>query len=254
MWNGDYRFVLTNLVKKDFKIRYRHMSLGVFWSLLNPIIMMAVLTFVFTRIFPNPNRKDFAISVLCGIVPFNFFSLAWVSGTTSVLENVAFIKRVPLPRFIIPIASVLSNCLHLLIQIALLLALVVGFGYGISVRWLWLPVVWGLEIVFVCGLVLLSSAINIYVRDVRYGVESINTVMFWLVPIFYSFGSIPQQFRSVYQFNPVAALIMALRNILLEGTRPAFSLMWRLSLISFLTLGIGLVVFQKLQKRFYEYI
>ena len=251
-WNGDYLFVIQNLVAKDFKVRYRNMSLGVFWSLLNPLIMMAVLTFIFTKIVANRGGPDFPLYVLCGLVPFNFFATAWVTGTTSLLENSALIKKVPVPREVFPIASVLSNCLHLLIQISLLLVLVLVFGSGVNVHWLWLPVIWALEILFVAGLALTFAPINLYVRDVRYVVESANTVMFWLVPIFYSFTAIPAKYRDLYQFNPVAALVLMMRNILLEGRAPLLSTLSRLTFVSFAMLAIGLLVFGKLKKRFYE--
>ena len=204
MWHGDFLFLLQNLVLKDFRVRYRNMSLGVFWSLLNPLLMMGVLTFVWTKI--------------------------------------------------VPISADLSSCLHLGIQILLLLLMVLGFGLGINIHWLWLPLVWALEIVFVCGLALLTSAINVFIRDVRYVVESTLLVMFWLVPIFYGFENIPQRFAFVYELNPVAALIFALRSILLHATQPHSSTLLKLTVVSFAVFAIGWVVFRKLKDSFYEHI
>ena len=254
MWHGDYRYVLSNLILKDFRVRYRNMSLGVLWSLLNPLVMMGVLTFVFTKIFPSNDIKHFALFVLCGLVPFNFFTLAWLTSTVSIVDNAPLVKRSAVPREIIPIASVLSNCVHLLVQIGLLLLFTVLFGHKVNIHWLWLPLIWALFVVFVCGLGMMFAAIDVFVRDTRYVVESANTVLFWLVPIFYSFSAISQDYRLIYMFNPIAAVVLALRTILMEGQPPLMSTVQNLTLVAALTLTIGWISFGRLKNRFYDYL
>lgn len=255
MWNGDYLFLLQNLVGKDFKIRYRNMSLGVFWSLLNPLVLMGVLSFVFGKVMPpNNGISNFPIYLLCGLVPFNFFTVAWNNGTICVSNNAGLIKRVPVPREIVPIATVLSTCIHLGIQICLLLLLVLIFGNGLNVYWVWLPVIWGLEVVFVSGLVLATSAFDVYLRDMRYIVESACTVLFWLVPIVYTLSLVPREYVAVYEFNPLAAVILALRRILIDGVSPDLSLVAKLAFSSSVVFGFGFLIFSRLKRRFFDYL
>ena len=254
-WQGDFFFVLSSLVLKDFKIRYRNMSLGVFWSVLNPVVMMGVLTFVFTVLMKNTSIPHFPVYLMCGMVPYNFFSIAWISGTTSLVDNAGLIKRVQVPREVVPLAAVLSNCLHLLIQICLLLGLVFASGYTIHRSWLWLPYVWAMEVIFVCGLSLVTSALNVYIRDMRYLIESANTVLFWLVPIVYDpSASLPWLYAEIGHYNPLWALILSMRLILRDGRSPDTATLVKLTFGSLVMFAFGLFLFNKLKRRFYDHL
>ena len=252
MWRGDYLYLIQNRVVKDFKIRYRNMSLGVLWSLLNPLVMMGVYYFVFTKIFRD-NPPNYPLFLLCGMVPFSFFTVAWATGTTSIVDNAGLIKRVPVPREVVPITTVLSCCIHLLVQVVLLLSMGI-LTKGFNRHWFWLPIVWGLEVLFVCGLALLSSALNVFIRDTRYVVESATWVLLFLVPVFYDPNRIPEEYRPIYEINPVAATVISLRKIVYEAQPPVGGTLWRLVAVSLAIFLIGLFVFHRLKPRFYEHI
>ena len=216
-------FVLEQLVVRDFKIRYRNMSLGLLWSLVNPLVMVAVYSFVMTNMFPNVNIKHFPLFALCGIICFNFFSLAWSQGTISVTANSFLMKRIPFPREIVPISVVLANGIHFLMQFALVLVFTLAGGLHVSASWLWLPVPILILMLSAVGLALLFSVADVFLRDTRYLVESACLVLFWLTPIFYSEKMVPVQYKALYMLSPITAAVVCLRQIVLEMRAPDIS-------------------------------
>ena len=124
----------------------------------------------------------------------------------------------------------------------------------VTPRWLWLPLIWLLEVAFTCGLALGFSVLNVFIRDTRYVVESANTVLFWLVPIFYSFESIPVRFKDLYQYNPIAALVLAMRQVILDDTAPSETILMKAGIVSILAVAGGWLVFRQLKPRLYDYL
>lgn len=248
----NFEFIVSSLVMRDFKVRYRNMSLGVLWSLANPLIMMAVLTFVFIHVFPNNSIKSYPIFFLSGLVPFNFFSIAWSAGTVSLQSNANLVKRVRLQKELIPISAVLAQSIHFVIQMALLLVLAVAVGLPVTRLWLWIFPIMAFELASVSGFALLCSALDVHLRDTRYVVDSLVTILFWLTPIFYPVSMIPDSYRLIYQLNPIASAVIGLRNVVLDGTRPTALASGLATAIVALVIGAG--VFARLKGQFSDYI
>jgi ABC-type polysaccharide/polyol phosphate export permease len=237
---------------RDFRVRYRNMSLGVLWSLANPLIMMLVLTFVFVRVFPNTSVKSFPIFFLAGLIPFNFFTLAWTAGTVSLYGNASLVKRVRLQKELIPISAVLAQFLHFVIQMGFLLIFVLALGLPVTRLWFWIVPIMLVELISVSGMALLCSAFDVYLRDTRYVVDSTMTVLFWLSPIFYPLALIPEHYRLVYEFNPVASAVICLRNVLLDIKPPtALGISF---VVAVVISAIGVAVFGSLKGQFGDHL
>lgn len=257
----EYRYALHNLVLKDFRARYRNMSLGIIWSVLNPLIMLAVLVVVFSYIHPNRTQNFFPIFLLLGLVSFNFFSLCVSAATNCILENASLVKKVIFPRQILPLSVIVSQSIHLLIQIALLFLFIAIFRVPITRHYWWLVPVFAVEWVFILGLAFVCSAMNVYYRDVLYIVESVLRVMFWFTPIFYALKMVRVSLTNlhpalyyVYLLNPLAGCIDASRAAVLDGRGPDWQSFGVAIGVAAVTFVFGTLFFERVKKNFTDRI
>lgn len=253
-----HRFALRNLVMKDFRIRYRNMSLGVIWSVLNPLVMLGILLVVFTVVYPQRGQAYFPISVLLGLVSYNFFSLCIPAATKSVLDNAPLVKKVIFPRQILPISAVLSQSIQVLIQFGLVAAFVLFFQVPLTPKFLLAPLIVGVLLTFIIGAGLLCSALNVIFRDMHYIIESLLTVLFWLSPVFYPLTIVHEKFPKwlfgLYILNPLAGCIEGLRRVILQDSYPDAVSLTVAALVALATLALGASLFARLQRRFADLV
>jgi len=219
-----YRSALVNLVLKDFRVRYRNMSLGILWSLLNPLVMMGILTLVFTVVYPNHKVPHFPVFVLIGLLIFNFFSLTLSSMVSCIHDNEALLKKLPFPRVLLPLSILISFAIHALIQTALLFAAILVLRIPLSLYILWYPLTWLVAMGFTLGMGLLCATLCVFFLDMKYLVQSSLTIFFWLTPVFYSLATahktLPRWLYGAYLLNPLAGCIDAGRNAILFRRAP----------------------------------
>jgi len=260
LWQS--RYALRNLILKDFRIRYRNMSLGILWSVINPLVMLGVLVFVFTHVVGQNRAKDFPIQVLTGIIVFNFFSQTISATTTCIIANTSIIKRVIFPRVIIPMSVVFSQLLHFMIQLLLLALFLILFRIPPTWMYLWLPVVFMVELIFIMGLSLILATLNVYFRDVHYMVLSGLTILFWFTPIFYKLqdahlnlaAKFSTWFYFVYLLNPLAGCVNAARHAILWNSPPDAIAFGMASIVAVVSLLLGVFLFHRFQRNFADHL
>jgi len=248
-------FELTyNLAKKDLKVRYKTASLGFLWAILNPLLMMGVLTIVFSMFFRVKTGSPYSIFVLTGLIPWVFFNLSLSSCTTSVTDNSSLIKKVYFPREIIPISIILANLINFSLSLIILFLFLFIFTIKLTLLVLFLPIVIVLQLIFITGISLLTSSLNVYYRDIRYIVEATLLMWFYITPVFYPISMVPERFKAYYFLNPMAGIISSYREVLLDGVFPNIYMFLETSFISIIIFLIGYVVFKRIEPVFADYI
>ncbi|MGB3713441.1 MAG: ABC transporter permease [Candidatus Promineifilaceae bacterium] len=212
-WRDDfrsgirYRYLLSNLVRRDLKVRYRNSFLGILWSLLSPLLMMLVFSLIFAKLIPREDIRQYAVFFLVGLLPWNFFVDSLMGGTTSITGSTQLVKKVHFPRVLLPTASTISNLVNFLIAFVILIIFLYVSGLGLTIHSLWVPPLLITQIIFILGLVLLFSSMNVFYRDVIMILNVVLLAWFFLTPVIYPLDWLGET-RTIIgiSFNPAVVM------------------------------------------------
>lgn len=248
-----YRFLIRQLVSRDFKTKYKRSILGMVWSFLNPLLTMLVQYFVFSTIFKN-DIPFYAAYLLIGVVLFNFFTEVCNMSLYSILGNANLITKVYMPKYIYPLTRVLSSVINL--GIALIPLIIVSLIVGVQFQKSAVLALYFLVclMIFSMGMAFILSAAMVFFRDTQFLWSVFSMVWMYATPIFYPESILPPQFRFALDINPLYHILKSTRICILDGISPEPNAYIRCMLMALLSLGIGALVFKKSQDKFVLYL
>ncbi|MFA5015645.1 MAG: ABC transporter permease [Actinomycetota bacterium] len=255
----SYRELLLSLTKKELKVKYRGSVLGFFWSLLNPILTMLVYSFVFSMVL-RAGIQEFAVFLICVLLPFNFLSNSVNYGTGSIIGNSNLVNKIYFPREIIPLSVVLANLFNFLLELVALFIVLGIMGYRFYIYLYVLPIVIFIQFFLVVGMTLLVSALNVFFRDLQHLITIIMMVWFFGTPVIYPLSMVPEKYQFIMKINPMTIYAAYYRNIFYfvkypEGAGFPSAPETLLALgITFFIFFLGYFVFKRLEPRFAEEI
>ena len=248
-----YRELLLELVKRDLIVKYRRSYLGYLWSLLNPLLMMIVISAVFSYVF-RYNIPNYSIYLLTGQILYTFVNEATSVSMLSLINGSALIRKVALPKYIFPLSRTLSSFVNLLFS---LLAIVIMLPIThTKIRWtiLLFPIPLLYILVFAIGMGLILAILAAYYRDVEHLYSVVLTAWMYFTPIFYPVDILPRYAMTLMRFNPLYHYIQMFRQIVLYGQVPELHSHLTCIGISLLFLAVGLAIFKKYQDRAVMYL
>ncbi len=248
----NYRLLLKSNVKKDIRGKYKASFLGILWSFINPLLTALIYAIVFPFILKN-TEQHYVTFVIIGILPWTYFVNTIIQGTTCILSNAGIIKKVYFPREILPISINISGLINFLISCIIIFIFLIFSGIGFSKYILFLPLIILVQFLFQLGIILITSSIEIYVRDAEYIISFLINMVFYATPIIYSANMFENtKIAWLIRLNPMSSIINSYRNILFYQTIPELkSLLITLFGCIFLLL-IGFIIFNRLQRGFAE--
>ena len=248
-----YKFLIRQLVARDFKLKYKRSVLGVFWSFLNPLLMMLVQYFVFSTIFKS-DIPNFAAYLIIGTVMFNFFSEACGMTLTSILGNAGLITKVYMPKYIYPLTRTLSSLVNLAISLIPMVIVCVVTGVHLQKSAVLALFFFVCLFVFSLGLGMLLCTSMVFFRDTQFLWNVLNMMWMYATPIFYPETILSGNFKVVLQINPLYHFLKNARMCILEGLSPEPVIYFQCMGIALAMLIVGAVVFYKNQNKFVLYL
>lgn len=250
-----YSFLLQQLVSRDFKVKYKRSVLGVVWSLLYPLLTMAVMAIVFSNVFkfstPGVNYLSYLLS---GLVMFNYFSEASNLAMSSVVANFSLLNKIYIPKYIFPLSKCLFVGINFLLTLIPLYVVLIATGTGVNIYHVFLPYAFLCLFMFTLGMGFILSAISVFLRDMFYIYGIVLMLWTYLTPIMYDISMIAEKLQIILKLNPLYHYINFAREIMLYGRIPQ-PFTWIVCIASsVIVLLIGVLVFKKTQDKFIYYV
>lgn len=248
-----YSPLLKELIKRDLKVRYRHSVLGMLWTVLNPLLMMVILSIVFSNMFKT-DISNFSVYVLIGQIVYNCICEGTTQGMNSVIWNSHLINKVYIPKYLFPLSSTLSSLVNFGFSfIALIIVmLITRSSFSLVMFTVWIPVLY--MMVFSFGLSLLLCTANVFFRDMQHLYSVFTVAWMYLSVIFYSINILPEWLQAVVMFNPIYRYITFMRDLIMYGVFPSLGDNLVCIAMSVIMLVIGTAVFRKHEGRFILHI
>lgn len=251
----DYRELLFMLAFREVKLRYRQTFLGIAWVILQPLITTVIFTFIFGGLLGADSEElQFELFAFVGLIPWNIFSQSLQRGGVSLTRDIRLVTRIFFPRVIIPIANALSTLVDLGVSLLILIGLLFIYQVPIYLSILSLPLLIIMTMLLSIGVGVIFAALNVYYRDFTYVLPFLITVWMYASPLAYSSKLVPENFRWIYQLNPLVGIIDGFRWAIFQTISfPINSLTYSL-ILSLLIFFIGMLIFRRLERSFADVI
>ena len=247
-----YRALIQSLVARELTARYRGSVLGLFWSFVNPLLLLLIYTFVFTRILKvdrGAASDHVAVFMFCGILPWTWFSSSLLESSSTLITNGNLIRKVVFPAEVLPLVVVTAGLVHFCLGLVILLGFIAFDGVDVAaIDLLWLPVLMAVQWLLTVGFALLLSALTVHFRDIRDLLGNLLTLWFFGTPILYGLDIVGPGVRRILELNPFTHLVVAYQEVLVVPGQFVPGL--GLALVAggaVLLCAAGLVVFDRLR-------
>jgi ABC-2 type transport system permease protein/lipopolysaccharide transport system permease protein len=234
--------VVRNMVVQELKVRYQRSFLGFVWTLLNPLLMLATLGFVFSHLLENV--ANYTLFLFAGMVPWSFLSVSLSDAATSIINNEGLIRKIYLPKMIFPLARVLIALVTLVFSLGAMFLLLWPMGARPSWPMLLLPLVLGLLAVFTVGLSLIVATANTFYRDCGHLISVFLQAWYFATPILYPATKFPGRSQWVFRLNPAYYFIELFHDILFSARWPHLGLLAAAAVVATVSMGVGYAIFK----------
>lgn len=250
---GQYASLLRELVIRDLKIKYRRSFLGYIWSLLNPVLMMVIMSVIFSYMF-RFDIPNYPLYLICGQTLWSFFAESTTIGMQSVITNGSLIRKVYIPKYIFPISRVMSSFVTMSLSLVAILLVMLFTGVRFSFAMLLAPIPLVLMLIFAMGVAMMVSAWAVYFRDIIHLYSVLIMAWMYCTAIFYPVTALPPKVAFLIRINPMFNYITFFRDLMLYGTLPSVWTLCACGICSVAAFLLGAAVFRKLQRNFILYI